>query len=45
LLGPLTEAIKALHSYEVSCVVALPILGGNPDFLRWIADETSPSAG
>jgi Uncharacterized protein involved in tolerance to divalent cations len=45
LLDPLTEAIKALHSYEIPCVVALPILGGNPDFLRWIADETSPSAG
>ena len=32
--------IKALHSYEVPCVVALPILKGHPAFLRWIADET-----
>ncbi|MCM0756219.1 divalent-cation tolerance protein CutA [Desulfovibrio aminophilus] len=45
LLEALTAGIKSLHSYEVPCVVALPILGGNPDFLRWIADETPPSAG
>ena len=33
--------IKALHSYTVPCVVALPILGGNPDFLAWIVAETA----
>jgi len=32
--------IKVLHSYEVPCVVALPILKGHPAFLKWIADET-----
>lgn len=36
----LTRRIEALHSYTVPCVVALPILGGNEDFLAWIAAET-----
>lgn len=35
-----TARIKALHGYAVPCVVALPVLGGNPDFLRWIDAET-----
>lgn len=41
LVARLTERVKALHSYTVPCVVALPILGGNPGFLQWIVDETS----
>ena len=36
-----TQRIKALHSYSVPCVVALPIGGGNPDFLNWIDRETA----
>jgi len=41
LLDGLVSRIKQLHSYKVPCVVALPIAGGNPDFLRWVAEETS----
>ena len=40
LLERLTERVKALHSYSCPCVVALPIEGGNPAFLQWIAEET-----
>lgn len=42
LAARLTAALTTAHSYECPCVVALPISGGNPDFLRWIADETAP---
>jgi periplasmic divalent cation tolerance protein len=41
LVERLTARVKELHPYEVPCVVALPILGGNPDYLRWIEQETS----
>lgn len=41
LLERFTQAVKAGHSYEVPCVAALPILGGNPDYLQWIRDETA----
>lgn len=42
LVPALTEALKKAHSYDCPCVVALPISAGNPDFLRWIEDETAP---
>lgn len=40
-LPALVRKVKSLHSYEVPCVVALPIMGGNPAFLKWIAEETA----
>ena len=42
LVEPLTAKVKALHSYTCPCVIALPITGGNPDYLAWIDAETSP---
>jgi len=32
------------HPYEVPCVMAKPIIDGNPTYLRWIIDETTPEA-
>ncbi len=40
LVDALTERVIGLHSYEVPCVVALPITGGNREYLRWIGKET-----
>lgn len=40
LVEALTARVRELHSYDCPCVVALPISGGNPEFLRWIATET-----
>jgi len=40
LVERLTARVKELHSYDCPCVVALPITDGNPDFLRWIVEET-----
>ncbi|HJP21202.1 MAG TPA: divalent-cation tolerance protein CutA [Alphaproteobacteria bacterium] len=40
LVAEVSERIKALHSYDVPCVVALPIVDGNGAFLDWIASET-----
>jgi len=39
-VGALTEEVKALHPYDCPCVVALPIVGGNADYLDWIEAET-----
>jgi periplasmic divalent cation tolerance protein len=41
LVERVTARVAELHSYDCPCVVALPVAGGNPDFLSWIADETS----
>lgn len=40
LVDELSENVKALHSYKCPCIVSMPITGGNPDFLRWIINET-----
>lgn len=40
LVEELTQAVKAMHGYDVPCVVSVPIQGGNSDFLDWIRSET-----
>jgi len=40
LVPALVDAVKELHSDSCPCIVALPVVGGNPDFLRWIEEET-----
>lgn len=42
LVETLTARVRELHPYDCPCVVSLPIDGGNPDFLAWIASETRP---
>jgi periplasmic divalent cation tolerance protein len=41
----LVEAIVARtndeHPYDVPCVLALPLVGGNPDYLEWLAAQTT----
>ena len=41
-LSELTARIRALHRYEVPEIVALPIAAGNPAYLQWIVQETTP---
>jgi periplasmic divalent cation tolerance protein len=33
------------HSYDVPCVLALPVVDGNPDYLRWVLEQTAPDGG
>ena len=42
ILPRLVARVKQLHSYSVPCIAAMPIVGGNRDFLSWIAKETAP---
>jgi periplasmic divalent cation tolerance protein len=32
--------VKALHSYDVPEIIALPIIDGNPSYLQWIDEVT-----
>ena len=32
---------RKLHPYTNPALVVLPIDGGSPDFLRWIAEQTA----
>jgi periplasmic divalent cation tolerance protein len=42
-IAEIVERAKREHPYEVPGVSARPITGGNPDYLAWIAQETSPA--
>ena len=39
-LPALVNKVESLHSYDCPCIVAIPVSGGNPAFLDWIAAET-----
>lgn len=39
------ERIKRLHSYEVPEIVALPIIGGEGNYLNWIDKSTETGGG
>jgi periplasmic divalent cation tolerance protein len=38
-LDQVISLVKQIHSYQVPEVVALPIVGGNDEYLEWIRDE------
>jgi len=38
-LSALIKVVKALHSYDIPEIIALPITGGNKDYLKW-CDES-----
>ncbi len=40
-LPALKARIRELHPYEVPEVIAVPIIGGNPEYLRWIEEAVS----
>lgn len=39
LLDLIIERVKALHSYAVPEIIALPIAGGSADYLKWIGES------
>ena len=43
LVPAIVARTAELHPYDVPCVIALPLVGGNPAYLRWIAEETRPA--
>jgi periplasmic divalent cation tolerance protein len=38
-LQEVVKLVKEVHSYEVPEIIALPIIGGNDDYLKWITNE------
>jgi periplasmic divalent cation tolerance protein len=41
-MAALIERVKALHPYQVPCIVAWPIADGYQPYLDWISAETNP---
>jgi periplasmic divalent cation tolerance protein len=40
LVPAVVARTRALHSYQVPCVIAVPLVDGDPDYLRWVVAET-----
>jgi periplasmic divalent cation tolerance protein len=40
LVSEVIIRVRALHSYEVPCIIATPIETGNPTYLKWISEST-----
>jgi periplasmic divalent cation tolerance protein len=43
LLDDLTAFVVERHPYEVPNITAVPLIGGNPDYLAWLQRETRAS--
>jgi len=39
LIEALIETVKTTHSYSVPCVLAIPVVAGNPDYIRWLGEN------
>ncbi len=39
LLDEIVALVRKIHSYDVPEIIALPIVGGNQDYLEWIGKE------
>ena len=40
LLDDVVKLVKANHPYSVPEIIALPIIGGNDEYLKWIEEQT-----
>lgn len=40
LVDRIVQRVRAHHPYDVPCLIALPVIAGNPDYLEWVAAET-----
>jgi len=45
VLSEIVRLVRELHSYDVPEIIALPIIGGNQDYLEWIGKEVKQGAG
>jgi periplasmic divalent cation tolerance protein len=40
LVKKLIKKVKSIHSYSTPCIISLPILDGNKQYLDWLEKET-----
>jgi periplasmic divalent cation tolerance protein len=37
----IVQRVAEMHPYEVPCVIALPVIDGNPRYLEWVDAQTA----
>ena len=45
VLNQIVSLVKEHHSYDVPEIIALPIIGGNRDYLEWLGKEVKQGPG
>jgi periplasmic divalent cation tolerance protein len=40
LVPAIVERANRDHPYDVPCVIALPVVAGNPAYVQWVIDQT-----
>lgn len=40
LFRRLAKKVKELHSYAVPEIIAMPVVSGSPDYLKWLSEVT-----
>ncbi len=45
LFQQIEETMKALHSYEVPEILAVPVSAGSDDYLQWLAEQVHQERG
>ena len=40
LVPEITELADREHPYDIPCVIALPVVAGNPSYISWVLDST-----
>ena len=45
LFDAVAKRVREMHSYEVPCVISVPVGKGNPDYLSWINQSTQQNPG
>ena len=43
LVDRIVERTNEKHPYDVPCVIALPVVSGNPEYIDWVLAETTES--
>ena len=44
LVPEIVQRADDQHPYDVPCVIALPVMAGNPAYIQWVVDETRGSS-
>jgi len=39
VLNEIVRLVREIHSYDIPEIIALPIIGGNQDYLEWMGKE------
>lgn len=42
LIDELVEQVREMHVYDAPEIIALPLIGGSPDYLNWVDAQTRP---